>query len=159
MAPYQLRPYSPEDLEALLRLFYESVHRTACADYTTEQLDAWAPEAPDQHVWKKKFSTTETWVVEKNGVPVGFANREKDYFDCLYVAPAHQCRGVAAMLAEAVEQAAAREGITRLTVEASRPARRFFEKRGYRILRAQRVERRGQTLENFVMEREMCRNV
>ena len=159
MAPYQLRPYSPEDLEALLRLFYESVHRTACADYATEQLDAWAPEAPDQHVWKKKFSTTETWVVEKNGVPVGFANREKDYFDCLYVAPAHQRRGIAAMLAEAVEQSAAQEGVTRLRVEASRTARHFFEKRGYRMLHAQRVKRRGQTLENFVMEREMCRNV
>lgn len=159
MAPYRLRPYSPEDLEALLRLFYESVHRTACADYSTEQLDAWAPEKLDWDAWQEKFSTTETWVVEKDGVPVGFANREKGYFDCLYVAPAHQRRGVATMLAEAVEQSAAQEGIARLTVEASRTARPFFEKRGYRMLRAQRVKRRGQTLENFVMEREMCRNV
>ena len=40
-----------------------------------------------------------------------------------------------------------------VTTHASRTARGFFEKRGYRLLRAQRVERRGQLLENFVMEK------
>ena len=40
-------------------------------------------------------------------------------------------------------------------VHASRAARAFFEHRGYRLVRAQAVERRGETLENFVMEKEL----
>lgn len=159
MSGYLLRAYAPGDCDALLLVFYEAVHRTARGDYTPEELAAWAPDQPDRALWEEKFSTTETWVVETEGLPVGFANRDGGYFDCLYVAPGHQRRGAASLLAERVEASARSEGIARLTADASRTARPFFEKRGYRLLRAQRVERRGQTLENFVMEREMCRDV
>ena len=43
----------------------------------------------------------------------------------------------------------------RITVHASVTARPFFEKRGYRVRNAQQVERRGQVLANFVMEKEL----
>ena len=43
----------------------------------------------------------------------------------------------------------------RVTVHASETARPFFERRGYRVLRPQQVERRGQVLTNYVMEREL----
>lgn len=36
---------------------------------------------------------------------------------------------------------------------ASITARPFFEKRGYRVIREQLVERRGEKLKNFVMEK------
>ena len=41
----------------------------------------------------------------------------------------------------------------RITTHASRTARPFFERRGYRVLRAQTVVRHGVALENFVMEK------
>lgn len=40
-------------------------------------------------------------------------------------------------------------------VHASQTARPFFEKRDYHVLRSQRVERRGQHLTNYVMEKEL----
>ena len=43
----------------------------------------------------------------------------------------------------------------RITVHASETAWPFFEKQGYRMLRSQRVERRGQVLTNYVMEKEL----
>ena len=58
---------------------------------------------------------------------------------------------VAAALCGALEAACP---VRPIVTHASRTARGFFEKRGYRVLRAQQVERRGQTLENFVMEKE-----
>ena len=36
-----------------------------------------------------------------------------------------------------------------------RPPAPFFEARGYRVVRPQQVERRGQVLTNFVMEKEL----
>lgn len=41
----------------------------------------------------------------------------------------------------------------RLWVQASLTARPFFEGRGYRVVKAQQVERRGVLLPNFVMEK------
>ena len=45
--------------------------------------------------------------------------------------------------------------VDRVTVHASETARPFFERRGYRVLRPQQVERRGQVLTNYVMEKEL----
>ena len=43
-----LREYGEEDLEEILRLFYRTVHVVATADYSEEQLDAWAPAEADR---------------------------------------------------------------------------------------------------------------
>ena len=36
-----LRDYTPADLEAVLTLFYETVHTVNAGDYSSAQLDAW----------------------------------------------------------------------------------------------------------------------
>src|SRR6267378_3527223 len=40
------RPYKPEDTATLARLFTETVHSVNAADYSREQLAAWAPDPP-----------------------------------------------------------------------------------------------------------------
>ena len=65
---------------------------------------------------------------------------------------AFQGRGVATSIAHALEGFAHGLGAQRVTVHASRTARPFFERQGYRMLYAQQVERRGVLLENFAME-------
>ena len=42
----------------------------------------------------------------------------------------------------------------KITVHASITARPFFEKRGYRLVRSQTVERRGVQMQNFHMEKD-----
>lgn len=61
--------------------------------------------------------------------------------------------GAASAIAEALEGYALGLGLGRVTVHASRTARPFFQRRGYRTLYAQQVERRGVLLENFAMEK------
>ena len=61
-------------------------------------------------------------------------------------------RGIASALCGALEH---RCPETRIYVHASKTSRPFFEARGYRIVRPQQVERRGQVLTNFVMEKEL----
>ena len=43
-----LRSYCPADLDTIERLFYETVHTVNAADYSPEQLDAWAPGQIDR---------------------------------------------------------------------------------------------------------------
>lgn len=81
----------------------------------------------------------------------GFADMDADgYLDRLYVHKDYQGRGVAAALCDALEQAVQCEAYT---THASITARPFFEKRGYRVVRAQQVERQGLYLTNYVMEK------
>ncbi|MCA9786701.1 MAG: GNAT family N-acetyltransferase, partial [Candidatus Cloacimonetes bacterium] len=62
-------------------------------------------------------------------------------------------RGVASRLLAHMEQAARRVGWTHIVTDASLVARPFFEARGFRQVRAERVKRRGQWLDRFRMEK------
>ena len=147
-----LRPYRPGDCPALAALFYETVHTVNAAHYTPAQLDAWAPACgPDLAAWDKSFRAHRTLVAELDGRLAGFGDLDPaaGYLDRLYVHKDLQGRGVATALCNALEEAAAGPVVTHASVT----ARPFFARRGYRVLRAQQVERRGVTLANYVMEK------
>lgn len=147
-----LRPYRPEDCPALAALFYETVHTVNAAHYTPAQLDAWAPACgPDLAAWDKSFRAHRTLVAELDGRLAGFGDLDPaaGYLDRLYVHKDLQGRGVATALCNALEEVAAGPVVTHASVT----ARPFFARRGYRVLRAQQVERRGVTLANYVMEK------
>jgi putative acetyltransferase len=71
-------------------------------------------------------------VAEHEGV-VGYIDLEAGgHIDHLFCAPEAVGHGVASRLYHAIEAAARKQGIKRLFVEASEPARRLFERRGLR---------------------------
>lgn len=147
-----LRAYRPEDCAALAKLFYETVHSVNAADYSPEQLDAWATGSVDEPKWNESFLRHTTRIAEIDGEIVGFADMdESGYLDRLYIHRDHQRKGVAKALLDALEHTVDAE---KCTTHASITARGFFEKRGWRVIRAQQVIRHGVTLTNFVMERE-----
>ena len=96
---------------------------------------------------------------DETGRIIGFADLDGGYVDRLYVHRDFQGRGAAKALASALEAEALGQGQARITVHASRSARGFFEKLGYRAVKDQRVKRphpeTGQMveLENTVMEK------
>jgi putative acetyltransferase len=87
----------------------------------------------------------------------GFISLEWDgHIDLLYIHPDFQSRGVASMLLWRLEASAEARGLVRLFTEASITAKPFFERRGFRVIAAQTVLRRGQALANFRMERRLA---
>ena len=147
-----IRPCTAADLSAILWLFYHAVH-TACAPYyTPAQLSAWATEEPDTARWAEKLRQETFLKAEEDGVLLGFGALDGAYLDLLYVRPDAQGRGVGSVLCDFLERRCTGETVT---VHASRAARDFFTHRGYRLVRPQQVALRGQTLENFVMEKEL----
>lgn len=149
----RLHPYHSTDIAPIAQLFYDTVHTVNAGDYTHPQLDAWANGRLDQAAWDASLRAHTTFVAKLCGRIVGFADLDGDYFDRLYVHKDYQRMGIATALADRLEQTAVHDGKTSICTHASITARPFFERRGYRVLREQQVERFGQLLTNFVMEK------
>lgn len=145
-----IRGYQPSDCKALAQLFYNTVHTVNAQDYTKEQLDAWATGTVDLENWNQSLMEHDSLVAVEDGVIIGFGDIDKTgYLDRLYVHSDHQREGVAAAICNQLEQVVQGKIVT----HASITARPFFEKRGYRVVREQQVERHGILLTNFVMEK------
>ena len=146
-----LRPYRPGDAPALGRLFCETIHAVNIRDYSQEQVDAWATGKIDEARWEREMLARCTVIAERAGEIIGFGDMTPEgYLDRLFVHKDFQRRGVAAAICDALEGTVKAE---RYTNHASLTARPFFQARGYRVVKARQVERRGVMLPNFVMEK------
>ena len=152
----RIRDYREGDAPEIVRLFYGTVRSVNRADYSDEQVEAWAPAVPDPDEWHDRMAGRETLVAEEGGEVVGFVELEYDgRLDMLYVRKDAVGRGVGRRLYEAVERKARGQGLGWIFTEASITARPFFEQQGFRVVREQMVSRRGVSMANFVMEREL----
>ena len=141
-----IRPYCSSDCPALAELFYQTVHAVNARDYSPEQLDAWADGRVELAAWDALPRAPGTRVAVAGRGIAGFGDPGPDgSLDRLYVRRAWRGAGVASALCDALPAAR--------TTHASITARPFFERRGWRVVREQQVERRGVLLTNFVMER------
>ncbi|HEY1943668.1 MAG TPA: GNAT family N-acetyltransferase [Roseiarcus sp.] len=153
-AALSIRAYLPTDLDAVIAIFLGAIREIASKDYNEEQVDAWA--RVDRQAWAERRLSRPTWVATLDRASVGFADLEPNgHIDMMFVHPAHQGIGVASGLLETVEATAKGQGIGWLFTEASITARPFFEKRGFSVLDSQRVEKRGQLLTNFRMQKSL----
>lgn len=59
----KIRNYRHDDCKGALKLFYDTVHSVNTADYTSIQLDAWAPKEMDSVAWNKRLSSNYTVVL------------------------------------------------------------------------------------------------
>ncbi len=145
-----IRMYQASDCKELTNLFYNTVHSVNAKDYTKEQLDVWATGTVDLKEWDKSFTEHYTVVAIDNNIIVGFGDIDKTgYLDRLYVHADYQGKGVATAICNRLEQAV--QG--KITTHASITAKPFFEKRGYKVVKEQQVERQGIYLINFCMEK------
>ena len=151
-----IRNYEAGDAPEIVRLFFETVRSVNRADYSEGQVEAWAPSAPDPDEWHSRMVASRTLVAEEGGEVTGFAELEDDgHLDMLYVRGDAVGRGVGRRLYEAVEREARARGLGRIFAEASITARPFFERQGFRVVCEQRVSRRGVSLTNFVVEKDL----
>jgi putative acetyltransferase len=152
----EIRNYDLRDAPEIVRLFFETVRSVNRADYSEEQLRAWAPSVPDPDEWHSRMADRRTLVAEQAGEVVGFAELEDDgHLAMLYVRGDAVGQGVGRRLYEAVEREARAQSLGRIFTEASITARPFFKRRGFRVVREQRVSRRGVSLTNFAMEKDL----
>lgn len=137
-----------------MALFYDTVHQVNIRDYSQEQVAAWAPAEMDRDTWTKRLSQAFTYIAEEDGKIAGFGELEANgHIDRFYCHKDFQRKGVGTKLLVQIEQQARSLGLSKLVTEASITAKPFFEANGFFVVRQQEVERRGQRLTNFVMEK------
>ncbi len=154
----EIRAYDARDAPGIARLFYETVHSVNRADYSEEQVRAWAPGVPDADAWHARMAEHRTLVAEEDGEIVGFVELGEDgHLDMLYVREDSVGRGVGRGLYDAVEREARARNLSRVFTEASITACPFFERQGFRVVREQTVRREGVSLTNFAMEKMLAR--
>jgi len=150
-AKLELREYRPSDCRELADLFYHTVRTVNAKDYSKEQVDAWSASGTDLERWDRSLREHFSVVAVKDGVIVGFGDIDRTgYLDRLYVHKDHQGEGIGAAICDRLEQAVRGKIVSHVSIT----ARPFFEKRGFRVIREQRVQRRGVFLTNFVMEKD-----
>ncbi len=146
-----IRQYQPSDCIELTKLFYNTVHTVNAKDYAKEQLDVWATGQVDLEKWNQSLQEHFSVVAVEGEMIAGFGDIDKTgYLDRLYVHADYQGKGIATAICNQLEQAVQGSIYT----HASITARPFFEKRGYKVIRKQQVERQGIVLINYVMEKE-----
>lgn len=146
----KIRKYQSSDCKALADLFYHTVHTVNAKDYTKEQLQVWATGQVDLENWDQSLQEHFSVVAVENEKILGFGDIDRTgYLDRLYVHGDYQGKGIATAICNQLEQAIQGNIIT----HASITAKPFFEKRGYQVIKEQKVERQGIFLTNFVMEK------
>ncbi|MBB3591139.1 putative acetyltransferase [Rhizobium sp. BK529] len=148
-----IRPYRPTDSDATIEIFLRAIREVSSKDYSPDQINAWA-QVEDPAKWAERRISRPAWIAEIGGKPVGFSDLTPDgCLDMMFVHPEFQGLGVAGRLLTRVEEEARRLGMERIYTQASLTVRPFFERKGFRVFTRQTVERRGQRLDNFVMEK------
>ncbi len=152
----EIRDYSARYAVQIADLFHRAVHSVDPGSYSPEQQEAWAPTPPDYAAWALRLERKRPWLALIGDRLAGFIELDPDgHIDCLYVHPDVQRRGVAAALYAHLEGQARRRRLSRLYVVASLVARPFFERRGFRQLKVNRVLRNGIELMNFTLEKDL----
>lgn len=152
----QLRAYQPSDAVPTRTVFYRAVHETARADYTAQQLDAWAPPMTDYGSWNERMLRNRTVVAEEDDVLLGFGDADAaGYVDMMFVLPEAAGRGVAGALLDHVLGRAAAEGASSASTHASLTARGFFAHKGFVVVEERHSVRAGVELTNFLMTRSL----
>lgn len=149
----KIRPYEPNDAAATLRIFLDAVTRTAAADYSTEQIRAWAnADSRNLDEWDRGMCSRESYLATVDQRPAGFTNLDASgYIHMLFVAPENSRQGVGLGLLAHVELLARRRNIEQLSAHVSTTALPLFQKFGFVITAEQMPVVGGITLRNYAM--------
>jgi GNAT superfamily N-acetyltransferase len=124
-----LRPAQAADGDAVAALFIAAWNTALpwLKDMHTEE---------ETHDWVKDhvMRDLEVRIAERDGVIAGFSALHQGTIEHLYVHPDHQDKGVGSLL---LEEAKARvpEGLELWTFQRNERARRFYEGRGFRLIK------------------------
>ncbi|HOI05945.1 MAG TPA: GNAT family N-acetyltransferase [Deltaproteobacteria bacterium] len=149
----RIRQLRHGDAEKAAELFRDTVARINRRDYSSDQIRAWAPGDMDVEMWRSRLQKGRAYVAESGeGKLLGFISIDRNgHIDLLYCHADHQGQGVGSRLLSHAERQIKASGVTHVSTEASITARPFFEKRGFEVVKEQKVRRNGSNFINYVM--------
>lgn len=151
---YRVVPLDERHIPALLTLFEQSVRRLGPEHYSPAQVEQWALGARHPGL-ASQLREHHGWVIEQEGIPLGFVTLSDDgHLSLLYVSADHPRQGLGGLLLAQALQAASQLGLPSLTTEASAFSLALFLRHGFEQAGLETVERGGVS---FVRHRLYCR--
>jgi putative acetyltransferase len=131
----EIRRFLDGDEPALHAVFHSAIHGLACKDYTSEQIEAWAPQQVDPALWARRMRGIQPFVVVAPDGIAGYADvQASGYIDHFFVAARYARQGVGRLLMGRIHEEARTQGIGVLTSDVSRTAQAFFASFGFSIV-------------------------
>lgn len=152
----KIRNFKPDDSASLASIFHEAVRAVGRKDYSQAQVKVWSPQPvpADKFLARVSDGRSVFVAVNENDEPIAFIELEENgHIDCFYCHPDAVGTGVGTALFEQLESAALAAGLSRLYVEASEAARRFFLGKGFSLIKRRDFERNNVQIHNFLMEK------
>jgi GNAT superfamily N-acetyltransferase len=102
------------------------------------------PDARVREIWEQTLGDrdVEVYVAEQDGAPVGSVSIAGEFLQTLYVVPASQSTGVGSALHDFALERLREKGCSRAklwTLDENWPARKFYERRGWRLTSETRI--------------------
>ncbi len=131
-------------------LFVKTILNVNCKDYNKKQVEAWVSNT-DSEKFNNSLLDSYSIVCIENEKVIGFGDITKDgYLDRLYVHKDYIRTGVGTLICDELEEVFE---VNKIVVYASISAKRFFEKRGYRVISENNVVLKNVELTNYIMEK------
>jgi len=128
-----LREFDPADLDEVHALIARTVEASYAGVYCRTAIDHFHEHHTRDQILKDAAEGC-TLVLVAAGRIVGTGTLVGAYVGRMYVAPEHQGKGLGGRILEALEARARAGGVGTVDLAASTPARRFYERRGYRLV-------------------------
>jgi len=151
-----IRQYQNGDEQYLREMFFNTIRQVNIKDYTLNQVIAWAPESYDEAQWKSRIQAISPFIALLDDKIVGYSDVQNDgYIDHFFCHSEYQGKGIGKTLMQTLFNSASEKGLSRLYSHVSITAKPFFEHFGFKVVKPQQVEIRGEVLTNYVMEKRM----
>ncbi len=153
---WEIREGTPEDAPDCFAIYGDAIRNGTSGRYTPAQARAWAPP-DDAGEWiAARLEAGVTWIGVTPTRAEGFLTvTTAGHLDLFFVRPEARASGLASALYDRMMDWAATRGLNHLTTHASHLARSFLEARGWKMIAGEAVERNGEVLERWSMERTM----
>ncbi len=151
-----IRNYVEQDAGATWLLFFNTIRKINIHDYNQLQVEAWAPDSMDLFIWNKRMMDIEPFIAEIDGTIVGYADLQNDgLIDHFFCHHEYQRQGVGRALMEHIFKVGEKKKIKLYFSQVSISAKPFFESFGFKVVKQQLVDARGQQLINFHMQKKV----
>ncbi len=155
MQPVEITRYRPDDLDEVHGLIVQTIRASYPAHYPPRAVEFFLNHHPPEKIAADGASAF-VIVARLDEQMVGTATLALDSLARVFVLPELQGQGIGKLLMDRIESEARSSGLKRLVLDASLPALRFYEARGYRKTSDERIDvGGGEELRYYRMEMEL----
>ena len=140
-----LRPATPADAPAILRVHRDSILELGIESYSLAEVESWAAGLVPERYVEAMNEGGETFIVAvaSTGALAGFCSFKDDEVKGLYVGPDWARRGVGSALLRQAEATISAGGHRLIRMVASLSGQAFYERHGYRVVERRDWKSRG----------------